>query len=367
LKSKWTFAGILALALLGVSGCQTISFYGQAIRGEYQLLAHRRSIEDVLADPKAPANLKDQLRLLQNLLAFANSDLKLPVDGHYKKYVDIHRRYVVWNVEAAAEFSLEPKSWWYPLVGTLEYRGYFSERRARVYAARLEKKGYDVYMGGVEAYSTLGWFKDPVLNTFIFEPGPDLAELIFHELGHQEVFARGDEDFNEAFATSVGEEGSRRWLQANQDVKGRETYLAELRRNQQFVHLIQETRLKLMSVYGDERTEGGRIKSSRKNADVPKEQLRREKEALLKELQERYAKLKTEWGGDTEYDAWFARHVNNAHLNSVAAYYDLLPGFEHLLAMNGGDLEKFYQAVERLAQMPKKTRHEFLMSLAKGK
>src|SRR5437879_4165324 len=222
---KWAIAIALVLVVLVVSGCQTLGFYGQAIRGQYQLLAHRQSVEKLVADSHTPARLKTQLERLEKLRVFASKELKLPVDGHYASYVDVHRPFVVWNVEAAREFSLEPKTWWYPLVGSLAYRGYFSEGRATKYGASLRQKGWDVFVGGVEAYSTLGWFKDPALNTFIFDPEPDLAETVFHELGHQRVFARSDTDFNEAFATTVGEEGARRWLRAKGDQTAYENYL----------------------------------------------------------------------------------------------------------------------------------------------
>src|SRR5271168_4047509 len=154
----------LAFVMVALSGCQTLSFYAQAAGGQYDLLAHKKSILKMLADPATPAPLRTQLQLLHDMLAFARIDLRLPVDSQYDKYVDVHRPFVVWNIEAAPEFSLAPKNWWYPLVGRLEYRGYFSESDARKYAARLKEQGYDVSVGGVEAYSTLGWFKDPALN-----------------------------------------------------------------------------------------------------------------------------------------------------------------------------------------------------------
>ena len=360
---KWLAAPALLLAVLAMSGCQTFSYYGQAIKGQYGIVAHQTRIEKLLADPKTPPPLKAKLQLVQSLRAFAKKDLKLPVDGHYQKYADVHRPFVVWNVEAAPEFSLEPKTWWYPFVGSLEYRGYFAERGAQKYAASLQKKGYDVYVGGVEAYSTLGWFKDPVLNTFISEPEPDLAETLFHELGHQRVFASGDTDFNEAFATTVGQEGARRWLRAKGDQAASEKYLAELRRTDQFTHLIMNTRERLEALYGDERTEEGEVKAVERKRATPPEQLRREKQDLIGRLQREYARLKLQWGGDTQYDDWFAQPVNNAQLNSVAAYYDLVPGFERLLEQNGGDLEKFYQAAERLAGEPKAERHRWLRTL----
>ena len=360
---KWCVALALLLVVAGVSGCQTLSFYGQAIKGQYQLMANRQSVEKLVTNPQTPARLKSQLELLQKLRVFAQKALKLPVDGHYAKYVDVHRPYVVWNVEAAREFSLEPKSWWYPLVGRLEYRGYFSQRRATNYGASLRKKGYDVFVGGVGAYSTLGWFKDPALNTFIFDPEPDLAETIFHELGHQRVFARSDTDFNEAFATTVGEEGARRWLRAKGDNALYQNYLAELRRTRQFVRLTMTTRQKLEALYGDERTEEGKIKATKKQHRMSPQQLRQEKQRIIEDLKLQFTELKKEWGGDTSYDNWFARQIDNAQLNSVAAYYDLVPGFEHLLELNGGDLEKFYSAAERLAKMPKKERHQWLTNL----
>jgi len=360
---KWLVAPALLLAALAMSGCQSLSYYGQVIKGQYEIVAHQQRIEKVLADPQTPAPLKAKLQLVQSLRAFAEKDLKLPVDGHYQNYVDVHRPFVVWNVQAAPEFSLEPKAWWYPFVGSLEYRGYFSERGARRYAARLQPRGYDVYVGGVEAYSTLGWFRDPVLNTFISNPESDLAETLFHELGHQRVFASGDTDFNEAFATTVGQEGARRWLRAKGDKTACGEYLAQLRRTEQFAGLVMTTRERLRTLYGDERTEEGKVRAVKKEHSPPPEQLRRQKQDLINRLQQEYAQLKAQWGGNAEYDQWFAGPVNNAQLNSVAAYYDLVPGFERLLGQNGGDLAKFYEAAERLARQPKVERHRWLRSL----
>jgi predicted aminopeptidase len=355
---------LLLTAVSAVSGCHTVSFYGQALKGQYQIFAHQQRIQALLAAPKTPAPLRERLLVLESLRAFAGNQLELPVDSHYLKYADVHRPYVVWNVEAAPEFSLEPKSWWYPLVGCLEYRGYFSKPGATNYAAYLKRKGYDVSVGGVEAYSTLGWFKDPVLNTFIFEPDADLAEIIFHELGHQRVFARGDTDFNEAFATSVGEEGARRWLKAKGNTVDLEKYLAHLERTRDFVHLIMKTREQLEALYGDETTDQGKIKATAKNKGVPAERLRAEKQRILENMKHEYADLRVRWREDDDYAGWFKHPINNAHLNSVAAYYDFVPGFEQLMADNGGDLGKYYSAVEKLSKEPKEIRHASLRRLA---
>ena len=167
---KWLVGAGLLMVLMAVSGCHTLGFYGQAIRGQYQIFASEQPITQLEASAQTPERLKARFELLSHLRAFARTELKLPVDNHYAKYADLHRRFVVWNVEAAPEFSMQPKTWWYPLLGSLEYRGYFSVAAATNYARSLRQEGYDVSVGGVEAYSTLGWFKDPVLNTFIFEP-----------------------------------------------------------------------------------------------------------------------------------------------------------------------------------------------------
>src|SRR4051812_19564162 len=356
----------LVLVLIAVSGCQTIGFYAQAFRGQYQIFAHEKPIDKLVVDPQTSDRLRQRLELLQSLRGFAASDLHLPVDGHYRKYVDLHRPFVVWNVEAAPEFSLEPKSWWYPLVGRLDYRGYFSKPGASKYADYLRKKGYDVHVGGVEAYSTLGWFKDPILNTFVFEPDADLAEIVFHELGHQRVFARGDTDFNEAFATTVGQEGARRWLQKKGNAKALETYHLAQRHNNDFVQLIARTREKLEKLYGDERNDEGKLKAAKVRPITDPDELRKRKQAIYAQMQKDYAEVKRSWGGTSEYDQWFAAAVNNAQLNSVAAYYDLVPGFERILTLNGGDLEKFYNEAERLSKMQKKERQQWLRTLAAG-
>jgi predicted aminopeptidase len=323
-------------------------YYFQAIHGEFQLLAHRHSIDRLIANPRTSPDLKRQLMLVQQLRTFAKNELKLPVDGNYDKYVDIHRKYVVWDVQASPEFSLAPKVWRYPFVGSLAYRGYFSEKTARKYGDSLARQGFDVYVDGVDAYSTLGWFKDPLLNTFIDETEPELAELLFHELAHKRVFASGDTDFNEAYATTVGQEGARLWLRSKAASEMLTTYNASIEHDRQFVHLVLSTRERLAKLYGDSA------------GKVPLEQLRREKQRVFDDLRRQYEELKTSWGGYSGYDNWFAHDLNNAKLNTVANYYDYLPGFQRLLQENGGDIDKFNIAVERLSKEPENQRHQKL-------
>jgi predicted aminopeptidase len=356
-RKKWFLALPLAL-LIVLPGCQSLGFYGQAIKGQCNIYFNQRPIEVALNDPKLSSAVKDKLKLVLDLRQFAEKELSLEPNGHYLKYADLNRRFVVWNVHAAPEFSLEPTRWWYPVVGRLKYRGYFSEKLARKYAAGLEKEGYDVFVGGVEAYSTLGFFRDPVLNTFIHHTPADLAEIIFHELSHQRVFAKGDTDFNEAFATAVGEEGVRRWLHASGNTNALQEYLASQERTEQFVGIITEARAKLEKVYGD-------FGEARGAATVRSDAVQhQQKQQVLTELKEHYAALKANWGGYTGYDRWFARPINNAQLNTVAAYYDLVPEFRRLLERHQGNLGKFYETCEGLAKMKDKDqRHAALKRL----
>lgn len=366
-RSRWQGSLLVlwgvALAAVGC-GCQTAAFYGQAVRGQWQILTHQEPIRRLITDRQTKARLKQQLELVLRLRQFARDELKLPVDDQYLNYVDLHRPYVVWNVQATPRFSLQPISWWYPVVGRLDYRGYFSRCGARHEARRLIAKGDDVYVDGVPAYSTLGWFKDPILNTFIYDQEPKLAELLFHELAHHRVFAPGDTDFNEAFAVTVSEQGTRRWLRAEGDTNLCQRYAMMLRRNRQFVHLIMNARARLIKIYGDTLGPEGQISSGPTPSATPR-QLQDEKERVFAELRRDYAKLKSQWNGYTGYDNWFDRKLNNAQLNSVATYFDCVPGFEALLRMENGDLEAFYQAASRLAKLPKPERHRRLRRLAR--
>ncbi len=360
---KWGITLLLALVAATFTGCRTLKFYGQAISGQFDILARQEPVDRLLNSTNTSPKLKRQLVLLQELRTFAERQLDLKVDGHYRKYADLERPFVVWNVEAAREFSLEPKTWWYPMVGRLEYRGFFSRKAASEYAGYLRSQSLDVYSGGVQAYSTLGWFKDPALNTFMFLPDSELAELIFHELGHQTVFAAGDTDFNEAFATSVGEEGVRRWLKTKSTPEASAAYEEELRRNGQVVRLVLNARLQLEQLYGDVRDKEGKLKATSKPHALSDSALRLEKQRIQNKLRADYRSLISQWPGYTAYAFFFEGDLNNAKLNSIANYYDFVPGFERLLELNKGNLPDFYSAVERLAGKSKAERHEWLRTL----
>ena len=363
-SAQLLLAMITAALTALVTGCRTASFYCQAARGQLHIWSSQESVDYLLKDPALPGDLRARFQLVRSLREFAEWELHLPVDGHYWKYLDLGRDYVVWNVQAAPEFSLEPKTWWYPFIGRQEYRGYFSERAATNYANYLKGQGFEVSVGGVDAYSTLGWFKDPLLNTFIFQPDPLLADLLFHELAHQRLFASDDTDFNESFATFVGQEGTRQWLHRNRSPKEIAHYQAYLHRNEQFERLALETRDRLALLYGDRRDEAGRIRSAGRNTEKQAGEMRREKARILREMECRFADLKASWNGASAYDGWFSRPVNNAQLNSLANYYAFVPGFKRLFEQQNGDWNKFYQAAREFGHLPRKERHAQLCRLA---
>ena len=332
---------LVCLFSFGLSGCQTIGYYAQAVNGQLAVWRATEPIDRVLENDQTDPKLRQRLVLVSEIREFASRELGLPDNKSYRRYADLKRPYVVWNVFAAPEFSLAPVRWCFPIAGCVGYRGYFSMEGAEKFATRLKDEGLngedlDVFVGGVPAYSTLGWFADPVLNTFIGYRDAELARLIFHELSHQVAYAKGDTTFNESFATTVELEGVRRWLEHTGRSDEFEAFIAGRRRQQDFLDLVMRTRDLLSAVYGEE---------------MPDEEKRSLKVGAYIQLREEYAKLKDQWGGFSGYDRWFAESLNNAKLGSVAAYNQLVPAFQQLLAEHGGNLKPFYEAVAKLAKL----------------
>lgn len=331
-------------------GCQTIGFYAQAVNGQLAVWRATEPIESLLEDEQTDPALRQRLLLVSEIRAFASEALELPDNASYRSYADLKRAYVVWNVFAAPEFSLEPVTWCFPFAGCVGYRGYFSREGADKFATNLKDTGLngtnlDVFVGGVPAYSTLGWFADPVLNTFIGYPDAELARLIFHELAHQIAYAPGDTVFNESFATTVELEGVRRWLEHGGRSAQFEAFNVARRRQQDFLDLVMRTRALLDALY---------------QQDMPDQEKRSMKVDTYKQMRSEYLQLKQEWGGFSGYDLWFENSLNNAKLSSVAAYNQLVPAFQQLLARNGGALGPFYEAVVALTKLTVEQRREQL-------
>ena len=350
---SWLFAILLAASVLA-AGCRTARYYHQAATGQLEILNNRRPIREMLADSRTDNHLKKQFELILKLRRFAGNQLQLPVGRQYASYVDLNREFVVWNVNAAPRFSLEPKGWRYPLVGKLTYRGFFNEDSARDYGKSLEDDGYDVYIGGVTAYSTLGWFNDPVLSTFIDDEEPRLASLLFHELAHQRLFVKGDTPFNEAFATAVARTGTRRWLEAQGKGDDLREFQQRLDRHTVFLEWVEDTRQRLTTLFRQK---------SEFNDHARLEGLAADKKAIVDALHMKFERHRPAESGWESYDQWFDQPVNNAQLNTITTYYQLVPAFERLLAREGGDLAAFYEEVRRLGTLKKGARHARLESI----
>ncbi|MBT9523820.1 MAG: aminopeptidase [Rhizobacter sp.] len=338
--------GVVALALATVcvtSGCSSLGYYAQAASGHVSLLNKARPVPEWLADETTPQPLRERLALSQRLRDFAVSELKLPDNASYRRYAELGRPAAVWNVVAAPELSLTLKTWCFPVVGCVGYRGYYDRAAAEALAAEVRAQGFEATVQAIPAYSTLGklpgdYFSDPLLNTFIRWTEGELARLVFHELAHQVAYAKGDTMFNESFATTVERIGGSRWLQEHASPEARAEYAALDARRQQFRRIAMQARADLEALY--------------RRTDLDDEAKRVAKRERFASLRAEHAALKAgPWQGFAGYDAWFA-NANNASLGVLAAYNELVPQFERLFEREGRDFDRFYAEVKRLAALP---------------
>ena len=341
-----------AVALVSVlGGCTNPGYYYQAVEGQMQIWHRSRPIKQVIDDAQTPAQVRERLTLVLRVREFASAELALPDNGSYRKYADLGRPFVLWNVFAAAEFSIAPKEWCFPFAGCVGYRGYFSQAGAERFADDLKRQGLDVFVTGIPAYSTLGWFDDPVLNTMVRYPDAEIARTIFHELAHQVVYVSGDTMFNESFATAVELEGIDRWLGKAGSPAQRAAFDTYQERKRLFIDLAMKYRERLRLLY------------SSPAADAEK---REKKAQTFAAMKAEYHELKLSWGGFAGYDRFFAEELNNAHLVPIATYSELVPGFRRLLAENGGDFRRFYAAVKELGKLSRAERVTRLGALQSG-
>ena len=341
----------LLLAALLLAGCSNTSFYWQATSGHFSILNKRRPIEKVLQDPATPADTARKLRLIQQVQAFAALELALPERGHYRYYADLGRPYVSWLVVAAQPLALEEHSFCYLIVGCLGYKGFFDKEDARLEMEALRKTGLDVMMRPVTAYSTLGWFDDPVLNTFIRGSDIGLISTVIHELAHQVVFLPGETAFNESFAATVEEEGVRRFLAGDAE---KAAMLAEYEAGEadsaRFNAILVAGRKKLEALYA---------------ATLDGEEMRARKEEVFESMREAYRAERNSFKV-YHYESWFERPLNNAHMVGVGHYAEHVPAFRALLRQSGGDFPRFYEAVIALGGLEPEKRAERLKELARA-
>lgn len=342
---------ILILLLCGLSACAGTAYYSHLASGQSQLLSGREPIKELLSSSATDPQLRQRLQLVNAIRDFASSELSLPDNDSYRYYVDLGRPHAVWNVYAAEEFSVVAKEWCFPIAGCVGYRGYFELEKAETFAQQLDAQGLDSFVGGVAAYSTLGWFDDPVLNTFVYRSDSRLAGLIFHELAHQQVYLAGDTAFNESFARAVEIEGVYRWLTEQGRSELMAAYLRDQAMHTDFVATLLAGREQLAMLYQE---------------DLDDAVMRQRKQALLEKIQQQdYPAFRQRWQGDHQYDGWVARDFNNAKLATLANYHQWLPAFQQLLRDNRGDFSGFFQDVQALANIERWRREQYLAALGK--
>ncbi len=339
---------IVLSQIIWLTGCVNLPYYAQAVNGHMDVLRRTQPISTIITDPDVDQNLKHALSRVVELREFASRELKLPDNKSYTSYADLQRPYVVWNVFASPELSLELKQWCFIKAGCVNYRGFFSKTEAERYAEKLKNKGYDVFVGGIRAYSTLGWFNDPVLNTFLGYSEIKLAGLIFHELAHQVVYVPGDSVFNESFATVVEHEGIRRWIASNGSTADQVAFNARQDRRSIFTALVLKHRKRLQKLF---------------SADISNAEKRILKAQIFDDLRAEFSQLKATNAEFSYYDQWFAQELNNARLATISIYTQLLPAFQSLLTQHNRNMDAFFEMVQEIGKLPKEDR-TFVLQIA---
>ncbi len=345
-------AGLVLLAQ-AIGGCSSLQdgpgYYLQSMFGHLDMISRAKPVDTVIADDATDPALRKRLEQARTMRAFASQSLRLPDNASYTTYADLQRPYALWNVFATPELSLTLQQWCFPVAGCVSYRGYYDRVDAERFARDLDQQRLDVSVGGVPAYSTLGWFDDPLLSTFVQYPEGELARLMFHELAHQVVYVPGDTTFNESFASAVEEIGVEKWFAQRNDPAAALAYRQYDERRRKFLELLIRHKAKLAEVYA---------------SPVSDEKKRLGKQQVFESLRADYQQLKDSWGGNTAYDRWFAQPVNNARLAAVGAYSDLVPAFRVLFDRSNGEFTPFYASVRQLAALDKPLRDARLASLA---
>jgi predicted aminopeptidase len=362
-------AGVLiALAAIvfivfGMTGCGNLAYYWQNTQGHIAVMNAAKPVRDWLDDPQTAPATKARLELAQRIREFASQELALPDNASYRRYADLKRSAVVWNVVAAPPYSLQLKTWCFAVVGCVGYRGYYNEADAKAEAERVKAEGFEVNVYGVPAYSTLGYMNwaggDPLLSTFINYPEGELARMIFHELAHQVLYVKDDTMFNESFATTVERLGGQQWLAKNGSEAARNEYAAFDSKRREFRTLTLRTRERLSQIYKQNQSIAG-IESAR-GATGP---IAIQKQQAMRQLRDEYAQLKESWGGFAGYDRFIAQ-ANNASLGAQAAYDELVPQFEAVFEKKGRNWRAFYQAMQSITPLPKDERRKALADMTK--
>jgi predicted aminopeptidase len=340
-----------AMGLL-LGSCGSLRYYAQAVRGQSQLVFHRQDVASITNDPTTDPKLAARLLLAQKARRFASQHLGLPDNRSYTRYVDLHRNYVVWNVFAAPRYSVDPVLHCFPIAGCVAYRGYFAEADAKAEVERLQKKGDDVEIGGVSAYSTLGWFADPILSSMLRWDDDELDSTIFHELAHQLIYVKNDTAFNESFATFVQDQGLREW-RLSRGLSAQNDQMQSM--DNGFTALLLDLRDRLKKLYASGASDAA---------------MQAGKQREIAAFRERYLQWRDQnWPNDHDYDAWVAKPINNARLLPFGLYDQWTPAFAVIFRQSGNQWSDFYARVRELSRQTKAKRDATLaqLKLAQGK
>jgi len=336
---------LLTLVTL-LTACAGPGYYLQAVSGQWKLLRARRDVDTLLADSSTPPALVQQLTTAEQILTFAKTELDLPSGKSYSTYVDIGRDTLVWNVIATEEFSLKPQQWCFPIAGCVPYRGYFKEQKARRFARKLRHKGKDVVVSPSPAYSTLGWFKDPLLNTMLNGPDVQLADYLFHELAHQRLYVKGDGRFNESYASFVARAGVSAWLKSLQRLDDVRQWQHRPRAAKALNSLLSTVRAQLQAVYRSDATVS--VKRQKKSA------------IFLSLARAGKQSGNAQGGGRNYFSSWFEPPLNNAKLALFNTYEGQQCVFEQLFRQVGENMREFHRRAEQLAKQGKSAREKWL-------
>ncbi|MFZ9038117.1 MAG: aminopeptidase [Gammaproteobacteria bacterium] len=327
--------------LLLLGGCADMGYYWHSARGHLEVMDKRVAIEDLLAEQSTTPELRERLNLVREIREFSVTRLELPDNDSYLSYVELDRPYLVQNLFAAPEFSTRLRQWCYPIIGCASYRGYYDETRLLAYVEELETAGLEVHVGRVSAYSTLGWFDDPVLSSFINWPDYRLAGLLFHELTHQQIYIEDDTTFNESLASAVQQVGTELWLQSREQTEALQQLLRWSRYRDEVIELIESTRARLGEIYA---------------AAVDDTDKRKLKEETFAEARRSHQAIAAKHGITGGFTAWFADKLNNAKIGSVSAYNSHRPAFVNMIRAHGLDFGAFYEYAETVGKLVKAER-----------
>ena len=336
---------LIALTFLLLGGCAELQYYGHAVSGQLDVLSKRRAISEVIKDPGTKPEVVLKLKAVERMHDFAISDLALPDSESFRSYADVGRPYVLWNVFATPKLSLQTKQWCYPFLGCLGYRSYFQKAYAESIAMELEQQGWDVHVAPSPAYSTRGFFADPIYNPMLRYDDLTLAGILFHELAHEKIYFKNDSELNESFAVAVQDEGVKRWLAHENKPQYYSEYVIDQQRDKQFVGLLLKYRKQLKVLYQSSETDNKK---------------RIKKRQILGALRKAYFVMRKDWDGYTGFDHWFNKPLNNARLAPVGTYQGHVKAFAALIKKYNGDLPMFYLQVNELSELPMDERREKL-------